>query len=424
MRVAIIVMGDFGRSPRMQYHALALADEGAAVDVIAYQGCAPSREIADQTKIRLHLIADRAVASRSGRSLGFFASSALRLLMQTLRLLWLLLVKLERPDFFLVQNPPAVPAMAVALLAARLRSAKMVIDWHNFSHSMLALRLGREHRAVRMLRRCEQILGPLARGHLCVSRAMQLELERNWRIPGASLLYDRPARMFVPVPRESRSVVLGRVLRHLPISMADAERPAIIVSPTSWTRDEEIAILIEAAKLCDRMIQDLTDGVFTDVLVLITGQGPARARHEDEIARLTLRKFHLRTLWLEAEDYVQLLGAADLGVCCHRSASGVDLPMKISDMFGAGIPVCALDYGPCLSELVRNGENGLLFEGAEQLASQFYELLAGFPAPNALLSRLRANVLEQRKTSWPDGWKSEAASLFVTGASGVSGSSG
>jgi beta-1,4-mannosyltransferase len=413
MRVAIIVMGDFGRSPRMQYQALALADEGAAVDVIAYQGCAPFREVIEQPKIRLHLIADRAVTSRSGRAGPvFIASSALRLFVQTLRLLWLLLVTLDRPDIFLVQNPPALPAMAVTLLAARLRSAKLMIDWHNFSHSMLALSLGREHWAVRMLRRYEQILGPLARGHLCVSRAMQLELDRNWRIPAAVVLYDRPAGMF-SATRESRSVVLSRVLRQLSLPMVDAARRAVIVSPTSWTLDEEIPILIEAARLCDRMIQDLADGVFTDVLILITGQGPGRARSEDEIARLALKKFHLRTLWLEAEDYVQLLGAADLGVCCHRSASGVDLPMKISDMFGAGIPVCALDYGPCLTELVRNGENGLLFKGAEQLAAQFYELFAGFPAPNALLNRLRANVLEQRKTSWRDGWKKEAASLFA-----------
>ncbi len=87
--------------------------------------------------------------------------------------------------------------------------------------------------------------------------------------------------------------------------------------------------------------------------------------------------------------------------------------MKIADMFGAGVPVCALDYGPCLAEMVRHGENGLLFTSAEQLAAQLYDLLKGFPASNEMLGRLRANVVEQRTMSWRDGWKKAAAPVFA-----------
>lgn len=36
--VCVVVVGDVGRSPRMQYHALSLAKEGFDVDVVGYSG--------------------------------------------------------------------------------------------------------------------------------------------------------------------------------------------------------------------------------------------------------------------------------------------------------------------------------------------------------------------------------------------------
>jgi beta-1,4-mannosyltransferase len=36
--VQILILGDIGRSPRMQYHALSIAKNGGAVQIIGYQG--------------------------------------------------------------------------------------------------------------------------------------------------------------------------------------------------------------------------------------------------------------------------------------------------------------------------------------------------------------------------------------------------
>ena len=43
-------------------------------------------------------------------------------------------------------------------------------------------------------------------------------------------------------------------------------------------------------------------------------------------------------------------------------------------MFGSGLPVCAIDF-PTLSELVKNNENGLIFDTSEQLSAQLLLLL-------------------------------------------------
>ena len=74
-----------------------------------------------------------------------------------------------------------------------------------------------------------------------------------------------------------------------------------------------------------------------------------------------------------------MVGSADLGLCLHRSSSGLDIPMKVADLFGAGVPVCALDYGACLAERVRHGDNGVLFSTGRQLADVLFDLFETFP---------------------------------------------
>ena len=96
----------------------------------------------------------------------------------------------------------------------------------------------------------------------------------------------------------------------------------------------------------------------------------------------------------------------------HRSTSGVDLPMKIADLQGAGVPVCALDYGPCLGEMIRHGDNGLLFRSAAELAEQLQRLFGGASRDEDVLARLRAGTARAAGARWHEAWAETAGPLL------------
>jgi len=403
LRVAVIVLGDLARSPRMLYHTRALADGVADVDLVGYVET-PLEELGDH--VRVHALRTPA---RIGRAL-FALRGLARVVRQTIELVRTVLVRLDRFDVLLVQNPPALPTLLVGVVAARARGARLVVDWHNFGWAMLAVKIGPDHVATRLARRVEHWLARRANAHLCVSRAMQSELATRWGVPGAVVLHDRPASQFVATPPDARRALLARL--HDALRVPDLPGPpALLVSPSSWTPDEDFGLLLEAAERYDAAIG--SDATLPDLLVVATGDGPLRDHYAHAMSQRGLRRVHLRTLWLDAADYALLVGAADLGLCFHRSTSGVDLPMKIADFLGAGVPVCALDYGPCLGEVLEHGRNGLLFGTAEELARQLLELFRGWPAQAPLLAHLRENVGRATGERWDDAWKAAALPLFL-----------
>jgi len=77
----------------------------------------------------------------------------------------------------------------------------------------------------------------------------------------------------------------------------------------------------------------------------MSGKGPLKEHYMKLIDSRSWSRVKVFTPWLDAADYPKLLACADLGVCLHRSSSGLDLPMKVVDMFGCRLPVCAVDFG-------------------------------------------------------------------------------
>lgn len=124
-------------------------------------------------------------------------------------------------------------------------------------------------------------------------------------------------------------------------------RPVILMSSTSWTKDEDFQILLDALYEFDQNYAEKLICTDNDLKIIcfITGKGPMKQHY----IRMVEHSYSFRYTrfvfpWLSAEDYPKLLACADLGVCLHKSSSGLDLPMKVLDMFGARLPVCAYRY--------------------------------------------------------------------------------
>ena len=468
--VSVVVLGDVGRSPRMQYHAHSLAiDLGAKVQLIGFEAgerCFPAIEGCSS----ISRLSVSSPFSKWPRSL-FLIYAPLKVLQQILSLLWLLLFIAPLPrgkSAILVQNPPSIPTLLVCYLASRIRGCKFVIDWHNFGYTVLALSLSKKHPLVYFSRIYERFFASRADAHLCVTRAMKAWLCKQWLLQPESItvLHDRAPEAFRNTTLKEKHALFHRLSPQLPpsntfnpnnslISSSSSKhlsssfklkqdgitesniaetlfttsagdwkksRPALLVSSTSWTADEDFGILLDALVALDTAVDDASLKL-PNFVVMVTGKGPQRAMYENRISTLNLKHVRIITAWLEASDYPLLLSCADLGICLHYSSSGLDLPMKVVDMFGAGIPVCAVGFG-CLDELVQHGKNGLVFKNSAELALQLQRLFCGFNENTddndgksaKELHVLRRGVKAFQNERWRENWITNAQQIFTSKA--------
>lgn len=125
--------------------------------------------------------------------------------------------------------------------------------------------------------------------------------------------------------------------------VAKPNRPGLVISSTSWTPDEDFEILLTALDRFEARVSQ-SGSQLPDLFCVITGKGPLKKDYEKRIVERNWKHIQVVMPWLEAEDYPRILAASDLGVCLHYSSSGLDLPMKVVDMFGCGLPVCAINF--------------------------------------------------------------------------------
>jgi len=348
-----------------------------------------------------------------------------RAIYKTLVQLWilfsLLLFTIPRPAYILCQNPPAIPLLAVALIVSIFRRSKFVIDWHNYGYTWLAVNRPGSSFLVILYRLYEKVFGRLAHANLCVSHAMRADLASNWNIQ-ANVLHDRPQEFFKrAVSAESADLFnrhawgrtsSGENAFYLPNGALRADRPALLVSSTSWTADEDFSVLLDAVAMCDARVEKEKVPHFPNVRLVVTGKGDLLEYYKSKIAALSLVRFTFYTEFLSFQDYARLLGSADLGVSLHFSSSKLDLPMKLVDMFGSELPVAAYDYG-CLSELVQSGRNGFTFTSREQLSQILFDTLRKFPSDLSILEKMRLEIKAFKKIKWSETWEEAAMPIFA-----------
>uniref|UniRef100_A0A0E0CW78 Glycosyltransferase subfamily 4-like N-terminal domain-containing protein n=1 Tax=Oryza meridionalis TaxID=40149 RepID=A0A0E0CW78_9ORYZ len=361
------------------------------VDIVANGGSDPHLLLRENPSIHIHEMLT-GISKISGA-----LTLLLKAAIQFIILIWYLCFKIPRPDVFIVQNPPSVPTLAAVKLASWLRGAKFIVDWHNFGYTLLGLSHGRSHIIVKIYFWFEKHFGRMADGAFCVTKAMKHELDQKWGI-NATVLYDQSPEFFHPASlteKHERMKWKTGTLLYLQVGSMP-NRPALVVSSTSWTPDEDFSLLLEAALMYDRRV--------------------AATLAEDD-------SMDEGKLWTDIKNgkqfvYPRLLfiitGSADLGVSLHTSSSGLDLPMKVVDMFGCGLPVCAASFS-CIDELVKINNNGLLFSTSSELADELMMLFKGFPEECDDLKSLKVGALNTGSSSkWSTEWERHRLKCMIT----------
>ncbi|XP_038396383.1 chitobiosyldiphosphodolichol beta-mannosyltransferase isoform X5 [Canis lupus familiaris] len=391
--VLIVVLGDVGRSPRMQYHALSFVQSGFAVTLLGFCNSRPYEELLQNSRIQIVSLTELQKLPVGP----YIFQYGLKVVFQSVHLLWKLICR-EPAAYIFLQNPPGLPAIAVCWFVGFLCGSKLIIDWHNYGYTIMGLVHGPSHCLVLLAKWYEKLCGRLSHLNLCVTNSMREDLAENWSIKAVTV-YDKPASFFKETPLDLQHQLFMKLgctypafkARLEPLDLAtersafterDAQsgvvthlrgRPALLISSTSWTEDEDFSILLAALEKFEQLI---LDGESLPSLVCV------------------------------------ITGSADLGVCLHKSSSGLDLPMKVVDMFGCCLPVCAVKFRS-LQELVKHEENGLVFEDAEELAGQLQMLFSKFPDPAGKLNQFRKNLRESELLRWDESWKQTVLPLVM-----------
>ncbi|XWS41294.1 hypothetical protein CRYUN_Cryun17cG0068700 [Craigia yunnanensis] len=378
-RACVVVLGDLGRSPWMQYHALSLARQASLkVDIVAYGGILFYIQWPKHSHILPKML--------------YPLMLLLKPIIQFIMLLWFLCIKVPPPDAFIVQmvNGSLCVTRAMQHELAQNWGIKATVLYDQPPEFFRPTLLEEKHKLFCRLNR--YLCHPLG-VQACASAAI---IGIGADDQNETLFTTQVGTGILSKPKQAGSCCKQYKL----------VRPSFMKVLFFMTPDEDFGILLEAAVMYDRRVATLLDendstaeGVlwkensggkqylYPRLLFIITG--PEKEKYEEKIERLNLKRVAFRTMWLSAEDYPLLLGSADLGVCLH-SSSGLDLPMKPSLKLvlasSGGYVRLWASCMRCFLLLVNFSSTNLLklkkmdcFSSSSELTDELLMLFRGFP---------------------------------------------
>ena len=433
--VAVLVVGDLNRSPRMLNHCIALTESFPninEVSLIGYDGGDIRSDIANNSKIKqYHFFQKINKFLRKLPRILFIFVALFKIILQTISLTWILL-RIPKFRFLILQNPPGIPSMLICWIICKIRGSKFIIDWHNYGYTILKVN-NRPNFIVNLAYKYEKYIGKKSDLNFCVSRAEKRDLKKQFNIDEICLP-DRPVKGLFKFLNEIEANDLYKNYPNELYSLIDThleknqnKKPIVMISSTSWTPDEDFSMLLDAFIKTEEMIKEsiedktqkdiynITEDKIKKILFLITGRGPMRDKFMEKISEANLKFFDVKSIWLESDDYPKLLSLVDLGVSLHYSSSGIDLPMKVVDMFSGCLPVASVYY-ETINELVQENVNGFLFKNSKDLSKILKNVIIEISATGKCekINKFRENLhKELDKNDWVSQWKQRVIPALI-----------
>ncbi|KAL7711762.1 chitobiosyldiphosphodolichol beta-mannosyltransferase isoform X1 [Entamoeba marina] len=404
MHTVLLVLGDIGRSPRMEFHAIELSKQ-CPVSVVCYEETAPLATIQDNKEITLFglrvMSPLKAIPFRTVVYLLFYAP--LKFAFLSIQLLYVF------PNYshIVIQNPPALPSFLIAAIVKILTGCSVVVDWHNTAYSIVmnVHNLKETSFIIRLLKFYELFIPLIFDYHFTVTKAMKdFLIDYHFSSKRITVLYDKPFINLTSTPSQ-RNELLIRLRSTFP----DITKPFIDelvenntnivcgVSSTSWTPDEDFGVLFEALKNYEKKHRR-----FTKI-------GPLKSYYEELLKKENMKRVCVIPVWLEHEDYPKLLAACQFGISLHQSSSKLDLPMKVLDMFGCALPVLARGYPTIRDELVEENKVGFCFDTAEELNDLLVKNLSNSKQREKFLEEMKQNVINNNTLTWSKNWQEQSS---------------
>ena len=264
-----------------------------------------------------------------------------------------IMLTMPKLDFILLTMNTLILESSIGKIAAKIFKVKFIIDIDNFSLTNDGSSMTRKSIETKMIKKADVVFAP--------TLATQMIL--NLRGIDAVLLRDIPPRY-------------GEIN-----SRVDLYEEPIVGVITSDFNEESVSELFKLIKQVDETKRIVHFHLFC------TSKSVNLIRMQ--IKDYQPKNCSIKYLNVNAKSYFVDLQQCFVGVLIN-STDVLNINKSAIEMFGAGVPIIARRFG-CISELIKNEQNGFLYEEKDEL---ILVLMKALNSPSVL--KMRKNILQMR----------------------------